>query len=598
MAKRAAKRQTGPRTAPTWTSPHEADVNRYCDGVLSGDIVAGRLLIAAIKRHRADLVRATVGGPFVFDPRAAHRVITFIECLKHSTGEFDGLPFLLRPWQKTLLWILFGWLRRADGLRRFREAFITLGRGNGKSPLAAAILLYLLSADLPPEPRAEIKIAATERGKKEDNGGSMIVFNECARFIERSPALSRACRVLTKAIVFLKTDGTITPLGKEAKTKDGFNLHAFVADELHEWGKEHQGVWDKLETAMGKRRQPLALMITTAGSDRSTLWRRKRAEAVKVVRGVYDDPALFCWLCEIDTAEDGGPADDPFGPHADRLVWPKANPNLGVSVKPDYLARMTEKSRHDPDAKTNLLRYHLNVMVRSRQKIINLEAWAACGEDPLPDLARRLCFGGIDLGWRDDLAALYLTFPLEGDRFAVQGWAWTVEQNPHRDLNREPWAGWIRSGRLIVTPGEVFDPRALVAKVKQLRKRYRLQTVALDPNNARALEVELVNDLGVEVYAFAQSGRKYNEPLRTLLDAVSERRLLHGGDPLLTWSAANLVVRHDAAGLMMPDKQDSDDKIDPFVAMLMGFSESLYAGRCATRAGYNERGLRSLKGKS
>lgn len=561
-------------------------------GVASGKIVAGRLVIAAVQRQLKDLTRAAKGWKYTFDQAAADHVINFVECLKHSTGEFADQPFKLLPWQKFVLSVLFGWKLAATGFRRFREAFISLGRGNGKSPLAAAILLYLLTADKPPEPRAEIKIAATERGSKADNGGAMIVFNECVRFIESCPALKEACSVLSKSIVYRKNESTITPLGKEAKTKDGYNLHAFVADELHEWHAEHQGVWDKLETAMGKRRQPLAVSVTTAGSDQSALWRRKYHECCKVVKGVYADEQLFVFIAQIDVEEDGQPGDDPFAPDAPRKIWPKANPNLGISVKPDHLARMTEKAKHDPDAKSNLCRYHLNVMVRSRLKIINLDNWRGCGEAELPQLKGLTCHGGIDLGWRDDLSSLYFTFPLSGNRFASIGWSWIPEETPHRDLSREPWASLIATGKLIVTPGEVFDPQAIIDKVAWARKRFRIQTIALDPNNARSVEVSLVNDHGIDVYSFGQNCKKYNEPLKNLLEAVTERRLLTGGDPLLEWSASNVVVYKDQNNLMMPDKKHSDEKIDPFVALLMSYSECLYAG--SPKPGYNERGLRRL----
>lgn len=563
----------------------------YIDGVLAGDIVAGRLVIAAVKRHVADLARSQSGWDYSFDQAAADHVITFVECLKHSTGEFAGQLFKLLPWQKFVLSVLFGWKRRSDQMRRFREAFISLGRGNGKSPLAAVILLYLLTADRPPEPRAEIKIAATERGKKADNGGAMIVFNECGRFINQSKALSKACRVLTNAIIFTKTEGTITPLGKEAKTKDGFNLHAYVADELHEWQAEHQGVWDKLETAMGKRRQPLAVSVTTAGSDRSALWRKKYTECCKVVNGVYEDPALFVFIAQIDLEEPENnlPGDDPFEP----MCWAKANPNLGISVKVDHLQRMAEKAKHDADAKNNFLRYHLNVMVRSRLRIVNMQEWKSCDATPLPKLDRLVCHGGIDLGWRDDLASFYLMFPLPDRKFATLGWNWVCEETPHRDLSRDPWASWIAAGKLIVTPGEVFDPAAIIAKVAWVKKRFQLLTVALDPNNARSVEVELVNNHGLLVYSFGQNARKYNEPIKSLLECVKEQRLITGGDPLLAWAASNMTVRKDTAGLMMPDKRYSDDKIDPIVATLMAYSECLYAGG-APQATYNERGLRRL----
>lgn len=580
----------------SYVSEFAKPVERYCSDVVSGRIVTGKLVQLAVKRHLDDLKRARKPNAFPFhhDQKAAERAIRFIQCLKHSTGEFAGELFLLQPWQLFLVWVLFGWLQNKDDLRRFRWAFISLGRGNGKSPLAAAMLLFLCCADQPIEQRAQIKIAATERGTQ-DGGGAMIVFNECAQFIRGNETLSKRCRILAKNIVYLPTESVISPLGKEAKTKDGFNLHAFAADELHEWRAEHQPLWDKLETAMGKRRQPLGLVITTAGSDKSALWRQQYTDAQKVLKGVWEDPQQFVFIAQADDPEpeNNDPGDDILGPTALETVFPKANPNLGVSVKADYLARMIEQARQNPLNRQKLQRYHANQLVRAAQKIIPMDLWELADEQELPDLTGAVCYGGLDLGWRDDLASFYLVFPRKKRRFSILGWSWTCETNPHRNLDAEPFRTWIRQGKLIVTQGDVNDHRAVLAKIRWASKRFRLGSVALDPNNARAMEVEMVNDLGLKVYAFGQSGKKYNEPLREFLDALKGGRIDIGGDPVLKFAASNMVVRTSHDQLMMPDKLNSDDKIDPIVATLMGYSECLYNER-ARKAGYMDRGLRKI----
>lgn len=568
-------------------SPHRRDVERYMADVLSGRVNAGRLEIAAVQRHVDDLARiGRQGWRYEFQEREADRVIRFVEALEHSTGEFAGLPFLLSPWQKFLTWVLFGW-RNHEGCRRFRKAFVSVARGNGKSPLAAALLLFLATADNPPEPRGELKIAATQRGA-EDDSGAMIVFNEAARMIGRSAALAERCRRFRRSIVYTPNGSTIQPLGKEAKTKDGFVLHGFVADELHEWHDEHRGTWEKLETAMHKRRQPLGLIITTAGNDRSHIWREEHAAAAKVVQGVYTDDQLFVLIFSLNVEEGDLPAADPFDPANIR----QANPNLDVSCRRDALEQFQTAARHNPAKRNAWLRYHANVMVRSRLKVIDLATWAA-GDQPLPDLVNSACHGGLDLGWRDDLLSFYTCHPLREHRFALRGCSWIPEETPHRDLTAEPFASWIRAGMLRVTPGNTTDPDALFGEIKRVQRCFNLRTVALDPNNARTVEVHLVNNLGIDVYAFGQNAKKYNEPLRSFLDALRDGRILHGGDPVLTWAASNLVVRTAADGLWMPDKAHSDEKIDPLVAALMAYSECLYAVR--KPAGYADRGLRRIQ---
>jgi phage terminase large subunit-like protein len=335
---------------------------------------------------------------------------------------------------------------------------------------------------------------------------------------------------------------------------------------------------------MGKRRQPLAVTITTAGDEKSEIWKEQHGACEKVLGGVYADDALFAFIAEID------PEDDPCDP----ACWPKANPNLGICVKPDYLIRLAEKARFDPAAKHILTRYHCNRMVLSSSKPITPEIWSR-GAGPLPDLDRRLCHGGLDLGWRDDLAAFYLAFPITENgvtRYAFRGRCWIPSETP-RELSREPWATWIRQGWLTVTDGNTTDPESILKFILECKQRYDLKTIALDPNNARSVATELVNARGLIVYEFYQTCRKYNEPTREFLRLLTEGLIQHGDDPLLSWAASNLILRHDASDYVMPAKHKSDDKIDPIVASLMAFSECLFAESASSV--YEHRGVRVLE---
>lgn len=552
------------------TSTGDRELDHWIRGVLAGEIVVSHYVRLVVQQFRRDLRSGRKRGLW-FDAERAQKVIRFCELQKHSTGEFAGRNFLLEPWQKFIFASLFGW-KRADGTRRYREAWITIGRGNGKSPMAALILLVLLAFDDPPEARAEIKCAATERAQ------AYIVWSELKRMIEAQPSIRRRCEIYgghrpssdSNSIVWSETGSSVMPLGKESKTKDGFNLHGYVVDEEHAFTAEHKGMLEKLETAMGKRRQPLAVTITTAGDDQSHLWKAHREEVVKVVEGVVEDDALFGFICEIDEG------DDPF----DESCWVKANPNLDVSVKRDYLRRLAVKARDNAAKLHDFLRYHLNVLVSSLKKAIQPKLWAA-GNAELPDLDGRSCHAGLDLGWRNDLASVSMMFPLGGDaegkeRYALTGRSW-IPSECERDLSRPPWCNWIDRGLLQVTDGHTTDWRAIVRYLVECSQRYRLRTVALDPNNARAVGTTLVDEHGLDVFEFTQTCGKYNEPTRELLTLLEDGRLIHGGDPLLAWAASNLVLKFDSRNYCMPCKQKSSEKIDPMVAAIMALSECLFA---------------------
>lgn len=581
-------------------SQHERDVLGYCDDVLKRRVCAGELEIAAVKRFLADLsacssplrqkkAHAEERGSqrFWFDYVDANRTCDFVELLKHTTGEFDGQNFRLEPWQKFVFFNVFGFKRldnKGRVVRRFREAFITLGRGNGKSPMAAAMLNRLLVLDQ--EARAQIKVAAVERDQ------ARIVFEEAALQLKTSDYLSEACEFWKSAIVFKNQNSAIVPLGGEGDSKDGFNLHAFVADEIHAWKKEHGKLWSKLQTGMRKRRQPLQILITTAGDDQSHLWRGVHGLFRQVVTGVFSDEARFAFICEIDEPDRATLFDrkEPLEFDAYCKLARKANPNLFVSINREEVYRDYLTAHQMPIARNDHLRYHLNVRVRSVEKPITPEMWAK-GSGPLPDLTGLPCFTGLDLGWVNDLASLYHCFELPPavaascqlanpdakPRFAIVGKNWVPRLGDRRErLNESPWREWVASGHLIVTDGDATDPLAIYRQIETDRQRFQIGAIALDPNNARAVGIHVFNEMNVPVELFAQKSEKYNEPIRDFLVALAEGRILHGDDPVLAWAADNLVLQVNRDGLRRPSKQEAEEKIDPIVSALMAFAMCLY----------------------
>lgn len=554
-----------------WENPHRWSdrVERYCDDVLSGGIVTGKHVQAAVQRYRDDLNR--IGNsefPYRFDAARANQMLdTFPVMLTHSTGEFNGQPFDLYPWQAFCMWNIFGWLKQDEPHRRFRDVFISVARGNGKSPLAAGILLTLFIADVPYEARAECYSCATTSKQ------ARIVYNEAVRYVQRNKDLGQLVKIYKDQMKIPADDSTLGPLASDSHNLDGLVIHGVVRDELHAWRELHRQQAEKIDTAMQKRRQPLSVTITTAGNDDSRLWREQYDFSSQVARQLIPADTHFSCVWEIEDE------DDPL----DRDVWVKANPMLPHRVvKTELLEPLAQKAEAAPETFLAWKRYHCNRYVASGNKVISYELWDT-GNKPLPSLDGEQCFVGFDWGWRDDLAALALVFPLYNDPsgrrvYAVSCQSWCPE-DCKRDLSREPWATWINDGQLRVTSGDTTDTQAIFSYMSQLVKRYQIRGVCYDPNNAREFSTLCVNEWGLEAYGFLQTTRNYNEPIREFLQALREQRILHGGATLLGWAARNMMVKEDAAGYIMPHKSKSEDKIDPICAVLMGFSECLFQER-------------------
>ena len=250
---------------------------KYIDDVVAGRVVACHWVQQAAQRHIDDLREGGQRG-LVFDRDAAEHALKFFTILKHSKGEWAGRPIELEPWQQFLLWVLFGW-KKDDGTRRFRTAYIEVARKNGKSTIGAGVGLYLLAAD--GEPGAEIYSAATKRDQ------ARITHLEAVRMVRASPMLRKRIRTFRDNLNIGGTASKFEPLGADADTLDGLNIHGAIIDEIH--AHKTREVWDKIDTATGARRQPLMFGITTAGYDRQSLCWTLNEYTKKILDRVIDD---------------------------------------------------------------------------------------------------------------------------------------------------------------------------------------------------------------------------------------------------------------------------------------------------------------------
>jgi len=576
-------------------------VEAYCNGVIDGSIVAGRLVKLAVRRHLQDLEQAGERGLY-FDESIAAESIAFVELVcKHSKGEWAGQPVILAPWQKFIVWVLLGWRRKSDRMRRFSEALIEVARKNGKSTLCSTLVLLLLLFDNPIEEGAEIFVAATKKKQ------AHIVFDEAIKMCQKSPALSSRLAITKSAITALATGGFIQPLGADGHGTDGLNPHVVIMDELHAWRQFYRDYHEKLTTGSGARRQPLFLTITTSGDDKSVLWKEQHDAAVKVLesvdrRDIVSD-SVFAFLATIDAEKvdckkckgptckrcDGSgkvAGDDPFAPRLSEAqvlrMLAKANPSLGVSVKPHSLIQEWNKAKLNAPARNKFLRYHANTRVESIEKAISALLWAGCG-GALSNLAGEACHGAFDIGRSDDFASISLLFPFDDEDedgnpftfYEILSWSFTCSDRAE-SLRSEQFERWVAEGRMIVHVGDQLDFGAFEDKLVEISGEYAVRTWAYDPTFALQLGQRLEKDHGLTVFPFTQAAKHYNEPIRKFLHVLRRQELCHGDDPLLAWQAGNLCIRRNNRDEWMPDKIASPGKIDGLVATLMAFSECLY----------------------
>lgn len=545
---------------------------QYARGVINGEIVACKWVRLAVERHLRDLVHGPERGLW-FDADAGQHVIDFFGFLKHSKGEWAGRTVELEPWQQFYLWVLFGWMRE-DGTRRFRTAYQEVARKNGKTTLAAGVGLYLFDAD--EEPGAEIYSAATKRDQ------AKIAHSEATRMVKASPFLRRRIRTFKDNLNILDSASKFEPLGQDADSMDGLNVHGAIIDEVH--AHKTRDIWDVLDTATGSRRQPLMFGITTAGFDRHSLCFSLHEYTEKLLNQVIDDDTFFGVVYTLDDDDDW----------EDEKNWAKANPNLGVSKKLDDLQRKAKFAKEVPSALNNFLRKELNVWTQSETKWLPAEKWRACGEMvSIEGLRGRTCYAGLDLSSTTDISAFVLVFPpeVENEPYQVICRFW-VPQEAMRERSRRdrvPYDAWVRKGLINTTPGDVIDYDYILAEIDELAQEYDIAEVAFDRWGSTQVSIKLA-DNRLTVVQFGQGFQSMSPPMKELEKLILSGGLAHGGNQVLTWMADNLVARIDPAGNIKPDKERSIEKIDGMVALIMAVDRAI---RHAPSR-YDDEGVRTL----
>jgi phage terminase large subunit-like protein len=375
-------------------------------------------------------------------------------------------------------------------------------------------------------------------------------------------------RVFKDNLNIPNTASKYEPLGADADTMDGLNVHGAIVDEVH--AHKTRAVIDVLETATGARRQPLQMEITTAGYDRESVCWEHHEYSRQVLEGTVQDDSWFAFIATIDEKDDW----------KDPKVWAKANPNYGVSVKPDDLQRKADKATKLPAAQNAFLRLHLNVWTQQSDRWIDLDLWDEnAGEVCEDDLKGRRCYGGLDLSAVSDLTAWVLVFPREDEPEAVDILArfWCPEARLTDEHNRyaDQYQVWARAGVLNATPGDAIDYQYVKARILEDARTFNLIDLNVDRLfQGYQLSMELADE-GLTVFGMGQGFLSMAIPMKEFERRLLAKKLHHGGNPILRWMAGNMAVKQDPAGNLKPDKSQSQGRIDGIVGIVEALDRAM-----------------------
>ena len=506
------------------------------------------------------------------EDKAAH-AIDFIETgLKHVKGKWATDPFILEPWQLELVSEIFGTLNE-KGKRAYRTVYCEVPRKNGKTTLAAAILLYMLFCDH--EHGAEVYSAASTREQ------ASIVYNIASQMVKKNDDLNAVCdiRPSNKRLIF--GDRVYVACSSDAGAPHGTSPHCVIFDEMHL--QKTRLLWEAFQTGLGARAQPLIFVITTAGHDRSSICWELHQYAKAVDRGEIEDETFLPCLFGSDPQDDW----------TDPKVWAKANPCLGVSLSVDFIAQQCKLAKENPATENSFRRLHLNQWTEQESRVIPMRAWDECEQKfTAEDLRGRLCHAGLDLSSTRDVTAFVLVFPEPEGGVSVLPWFWIPEANvdERAAADQRLLRGYGSGGFLEMTPGNEVDVIFVAERIMQIVQEFNCQIIGFDGWNA-AGPTQLLKERGLPeqcLKKMPQSFSTYNAPFKQLVAWVGNGKFRHDGNPVLRWMASNTAAIEDPSGNIRPDKGNSADKIDGICATLMGMALAMTHGIEASP--YNTKG--------
>jgi phage terminase large subunit-like protein len=533
------------------THPHCRRAAKYAHDVVSGKIPACRLTILSCQRFLNDLARKDF--PYTLNRNRAERFCDFVELMPHVKGKWAGTPLKLEPWQSFIFVNLFGW-ENSSGLRRFRRSYIRVPRKNGKTTCAVPIGLAMLTIEA--EPGAEIYCGATSEDQADE------VFRPAKAMTDRAKGFKAAYGIQVAASSIFREDGLSFFKRIIGKPGEGQSPYCAIHDEYHEHKTSDQV--DSMDTGMGARQEPLQFIITTAGKDTSSPCKELDDYAIKVLDGQFENESFFSLLYGIDDRDDW----------TDFNVWKKANPNIGVSVSEEYLRGKLAEAIQRTSLQNTVKTKHLNMWVNAGIGWINMAKWNINADESLSldNFTGCHAWVGIDLASKIDLTAMMVLVWSDGVWYLFG--KYYLPQETIDLPGNEHYQRWQMDGHLIGTPGARTDYGYLEDDLEKIYGELAIEEVVYDPREAEYLMQSIREKVSCPVVEMTQSAANLSEPMKEFEAQYLAGNLLHNGDPVLAWSAGNVVLKESRNKLYYPAKENAANKIDPIVAAVMAMARA------------------------
>lgn len=525
--------------------------HKYAHDVVNGDIIAGKWIKLACQRHLNDLKRKDV----FFDVAAAKSVVLWFKFIPITDGKEVGKATVLLPWQIFIVCCLVAWKVKATGLRKYKYAYVQVGRKNGKSTIAGGLTLYYMYKSGYFKPRA-FSVATKKDQAKE-------LWSAAHTMIKLSPRLQSIFNARTHDILMPSKEGSFVPLASDSNTLDGKNPLMVNLDECH--AIKDRNLYGVMVSAFGAQPEGLMLTITTAGTVLDGICTDLNKAGKTVLSMDVEQDAYFYAIYEVDKDDDWQHEPN----------WYKSNPGLGFQPRLDYMRdRMIEASMSSEE-KINFLTKHLNLFVSGYDKWLNISEVLECKFDNvLSDYVGRECYVGIDRSRIHDITSLTLLFPndLGGcDTFHINllPRKTMMEATDHlKQIYRKA----VAVGDLTLVDTNTIKDEQIKTIIRWVFEIFDVVMCGYDPWHMREIAEDLLENEGLQMVSVSQGTGNMSEPAKKLEGLIKDVTFRYN-NVLFEFACSCAIAKFtEQNNVKIVRENDKTDKIDPLVSTIIALS--------------------------
>ena len=525
-------------------------VKEYYTQITNGTQVAGKKIIKEYSKLVKEMEDKEL--PYYFDEELGNRPIEFIERFcKQAEGEI-GKPIVLDLFQKAAIQSLFGFVYKDTKLRRFNEMLWLMGRKNGKTTILSAIALYMMIADH--EGSAECYSVAT----KKDQASK--AFKSAVAMRSQSPEISALVKKRRTDMYMPMTFSSFEPLSSDSNTLDGLNSHLVIIDELH--AIKDKNLYEVMKQSTSSRRQPLVVMITTAGTTRENIFDEIYEYANGVLDGTIKNDAFLPLLYELDAPDEW----------MDSKCWMKANPALGTIKQYKYLAEMVQLAKDSPSRKKGVLCKDFNIRSNTEEKWLDFETIHNDETFDLKDLKGSYAIGGVDLSATTDLTCATLLVLKNKKKYVIQQY-FIPETKLENNEDKVPYDVWRDRGLLTVCASAKVNFHDITELFYKMHTEHDISPlwIGYDPWSAQYWIDEMI-DAGFEMIKVIQGAKTMSNPMKELAADLEEKKVNYGRNPITQWCLLNTSIEIDKNENIRPIKgKHQRERIDGAVSLINAY---------------------------